>query len=62
MADALEAMTSDRVHEPGRSVGDALHELERGAGTQFDGALVAVAAELAREGGLPLGDGVALAC
>ncbi|MDQ6749721.1 MAG: diguanylate cyclase [Actinomycetota bacterium] len=36
VADAFEAITSDRPYRKGRPVGDALAELERYAGTQFD--------------------------
>jgi HD-GYP domain-containing protein (c-di-GMP phosphodiesterase class II) len=34
-------MTSDSVHRPARSAEEALAELQRGAGTQFDPAVVA---------------------
>ncbi|HWM10287.1 MAG TPA: diguanylate cyclase [Solirubrobacteraceae bacterium] len=40
-ADALEAMTSSRIYRPGMAVEDALEELERGAGSQFDPEIVA---------------------
>jgi HD-GYP domain-containing protein (c-di-GMP phosphodiesterase class II) len=40
VADAFEAMTSDRPYRRGRPMGDALAELERYAGTQFDSACV----------------------
>ena len=47
VADAFDAMTSDRVYRPRRSDEEALAELDRCAGTQFDPALVdALAAEL----------------
>jgi HD-GYP domain-containing protein (c-di-GMP phosphodiesterase class II) len=36
VADAYEAMTSDRVYRPAMSPGEARLELERNAGTQFD--------------------------
>ena len=36
VADAFEAMTSDRVYRRGMPVGDAIAELHRHAGTQFD--------------------------
>ena len=36
VADAFEAMTSDRPYRRGRPVSEALAELERHAGTQFD--------------------------
>jgi diguanylate cyclase (GGDEF)-like protein/putative nucleotidyltransferase with HDIG domain len=45
VADAFDAMTSDRVYRPRRSVGDALVELERCAGTQFDPSVVAALGE-----------------
>jgi HD-GYP domain-containing protein (c-di-GMP phosphodiesterase class II) len=41
VADAFDAMTSDSVHRPARSAEEALAELQRGAGTQFDPAVVA---------------------
>ena len=41
VADAFDAMTSDSVHRPARSTGEALAELQGGAGTQFDPAVVA---------------------
>ncbi len=36
VADAFEAITSDRTYRKGRPIGDALAELDRHAGTQFD--------------------------
>ncbi len=36
VADAFEAITSDRPYRKGRPIGDALAELDRHAGTQFD--------------------------
>jgi two-component system cell cycle response regulator len=38
--DAFDAMTSNRPHRPARSVPDAVAELRRNAGTQFDPAVV----------------------
>jgi diguanylate cyclase (GGDEF)-like protein/putative nucleotidyltransferase with HDIG domain len=47
VADAFDAMTSDRCYRPKRSAAEALAELERCAGTQFDPLIVsAFAAEL----------------
>ncbi|MCY7348405.1 MAG: HD domain-containing protein [Pyrinomonadaceae bacterium] len=40
VVDAFDAMTSDRVYRRGRSYQDALEELERCAGTQFDPLIV----------------------
>ena len=40
VADALDAMTSDRPYRPGGSWDGALEEIERAAGTQFDPAIV----------------------
>jgi HD-GYP domain-containing protein (c-di-GMP phosphodiesterase class II) len=41
VVDAFDAMVSDRVYRRGRSYEDALQELERFAGTQFDPMIVA---------------------
>jgi len=40
VVDAFDAMVSDRIYRPGRSYKDALAELERCAGTQFDPLIV----------------------
>jgi HD-GYP domain-containing protein (c-di-GMP phosphodiesterase class II) len=40
VADAFEAMTSDRPYRPRRPVDEALAELERHSGTQFDPACI----------------------
>jgi len=40
VADAFDAMTSDSAHRERRSTEDALAELQRGAGTQFDPTVV----------------------
>ena len=40
VCDAFDAMVSDRPYRPALSVGEALQELARGAGTQFDTAVV----------------------
>jgi diguanylate cyclase (GGDEF)-like protein len=40
VADAYEAMTHDRVYRPAISHEAACHELQEGAGTQFDGEIV----------------------
>jgi diguanylate cyclase (GGDEF)-like protein len=45
VADAYDAMTSDRIYRPKRSSAAALAELERCAGTQFDPGIVAAFAE-----------------
>src|SRR5205823_13254661 len=45
VADAYDAITSDRVYSPRRSSQAALVELERCAGTQFDPTIVAAFAE-----------------
>jgi len=41
IADAYDTMISDRTYKRGRSVADAVAELQRCSGTQFDGELVA---------------------
>ena len=42
VADALDAMTTDRPYRPGASFGDARREIAAGAGRQFDPEVVAV--------------------
>ncbi|MFL5840315.1 MAG: diguanylate cyclase, partial [Thermoleophilaceae bacterium] len=49
VADAFEAMTSDRPYSRGIPVDDALAELERCAGTQFDRKVVDVLVELVQK-------------
>jgi diguanylate cyclase (GGDEF)-like protein len=52
VADAFEAMTSDRPYRDGRTEREALEELERHAGTQFDdGCVQALRRALDRSGG-----------
>jgi ribonuclease P protein subunit RPR2 len=41
VVDALDAMTADRPYRPGRTYANALDEIRRGAGTQFDPDVVA---------------------
>jgi HD-GYP domain-containing protein (c-di-GMP phosphodiesterase class II) len=45
VVDAYDAMTSDRVYRGRLTQGDALIELDRCAGTQFDPSVVAALAE-----------------
>ncbi len=40
VADSFEAMTADRVYRAGMPVGDAIDELRRHTGTQFDADVV----------------------
>lgn len=54
VADAFDAMTSDRPYRRGVSVEAALKELERFAGTQFDDDVVAVMLDLHGRGAFPL--------
>ena len=48
--DAYNAMTTDRVYRPGMSREDALEELARNAGTQFDPSVVAALTAVIEEG------------
>ena len=51
VADAFDAMTSNRSYRGARSIGEAVADLQKWAGTQFDPALVgAFVAALARDG------------
>ena len=52
VADAFEAMTSDRPYRAGMEVGLAVHELRRCAGTQFDPLVVDVLDHLLETDGL----------
>jgi diguanylate cyclase (GGDEF)-like protein/putative nucleotidyltransferase with HDIG domain len=52
VADSFEAMTSDRPYRAGMDVAEALAELRRGAGTQFDARIVDVLTELIGRGEL----------
>jgi diguanylate cyclase (GGDEF)-like protein/putative nucleotidyltransferase with HDIG domain len=54
VADSFEAMTSDRPYHRGIPVEDALAELRRCAGTQFDARMVEALAELLEQDRLPL--------
>lgn len=54
VADAFDAMTSDRPYRRGVSVEAALKELERFSGTQFDDAVVAAMLDLHGRGAFPL--------
>ncbi len=52
VADAFEAMTSDRPYQTGREAAESLGELRRCAGTQFDPAVVDALATLVETGTL----------
>jgi len=57
VADAFDAIISDRPHRPARSTQQAVRELRDGAGTQFDPACVAAMLELLaglRRSGVPV--------
>jgi putative two-component system response regulator len=49
VADAFDAMTTGRPYRPQRTVADALEEMRRGAGTQWDSAVVDVFLSMCRE-------------
>ena len=53
MCDAFDAMTAERPYRTALTIGGALAELERCAGTQFDPLVVAAFAELLSERGSP---------
>lgn len=55
VCDAFDAIVSDRPYAQGRTVTEAVAELERCAGTHFDPTVVAAFAELVRSGALGLG-------
>jgi putative nucleotidyltransferase with HDIG domain len=52
IADAFDAMTSARPYRPKMSIADAVEELKRNSGTQFDPFLVKAFVELSEEGAL----------
>jgi HD-GYP domain-containing protein (c-di-GMP phosphodiesterase class II) len=54
VSDAFDAMTSDRPYRRGLSQSDALSEIQRGAGTQFDARVVECLVDLQRHGRFPL--------
>ena len=61
VADAFDAMTSDRPYRPALSELRAVAELERCAGTQFDPEVVAVFVEAWRQGALEMPSGIRIA-
>jgi diguanylate cyclase (GGDEF)-like protein len=56
VADALETMTCPRAYREPMTPADALTELERNAGTQFDPAIVGIMVRLVREGAIEVGE------
>ena len=54
VADSFEAMTSDRPYHRGMPVSDAVAELRRCAGSQFDERLIEALIELLEQGRLPV--------
>ncbi len=54
VSDAFDAMTSDRPYRRALSLEEALQELSRGAGTQFDSAVVDCLVRLHRAGQFPV--------
>ena len=50
VADAFDAMTQDRVYRKALPLDDALTEIERNAGTQFDPEIAELFVGLIREG------------
>ncbi len=51
VADAVEAMASDRPYSPGRTLAEVIGELRRCAGSQFDPRVIEVFIHLAEKGG-----------
>jgi HD-GYP domain-containing protein (c-di-GMP phosphodiesterase class II) len=51
VADVFDALTSDRAYKPAWQVGDAVAEIERGAGGQFDPEVARALAALSKEPG-----------
>ena len=51
VADVFDALTSDRAYKPAWHIGDALAEIERGAGTQFDAQAVEALISVSKEPG-----------
>ena len=49
IADSFDAMTSDRPYRKAMQITDAIHEIEAGAGTQFDPELAMLFAEVIKE-------------
>ena len=58
VADAFDAMTSDRPYRPALAQARAVAELERCAGTQFDPEVVAVFVEVWRQGAFEMAGAV----
>ena len=56
VADALEAMTCPRAYREPKTPEEALVELERNAGSQFDAEVVGVIARLVRDGAVEVGE------
>jgi len=53
VADVVTAMVTHRPHRPALTLDDVMTELRRGAGTQFDGDVVAALEQLVERGELP---------
>jgi HD-GYP domain-containing protein (c-di-GMP phosphodiesterase class II) len=56
VADALEVMTCPRAYREPLTVEEALEELERNSGTQFDPDCARVMCRLVREGAIEVGE------
>jgi len=54
VCDAFDAMTSDRPYRRALQPDEALRELQRGAGTQFDAEVVGCLVSMSRSGSFPL--------
>ena len=53
VADSFDAMTTNRIYKPRKTVGEALEELQRFSGGQFDPEIVAIGCAILRDVNIP---------